>query len=57
MPLAFQKIRVTDGDTNHPAHVIALCPTCHRKVHHGLGGDEYNIELIRRVSTIEGSQK
>jgi 5-methylcytosine-specific restriction protein A len=49
--------RIADGGPDHPAHVIALCPTCHRKVHHGLGGDEYNIELIQRLSIIEGSQK
>jgi 5-methylcytosine-specific restriction protein A len=49
--------RVADGGPDHPAHVIALCPNCHRKVHHGYGGDEYNIELIQRLSTIEGGQE
>lgn len=45
--------RVADGGPDDPAHVIALCPTCHRKVHHGLGGDKYNVELIQRLSIIE----
>ncbi len=37
--------RIADGGPDHPAHVIALCPTCHRRVHHGEDGDAYNAEL------------
>ena len=38
--------RLSDGGVDHPRHVIALCPTCHRKVHYGLGGAELNTRLI-----------
>ncbi|WP_216901160.1 HNH endonuclease [Synechococcus sp. CCY 9618] len=37
--------RVADGGPDHPSHVIALCPTCHRRVHHGKDGDELNQAL------------
>jgi 5-methylcytosine-specific restriction protein A len=30
--------RVSDGGPDHPAHVIALCPNCHRRVHAGIDG-------------------
>lgn len=47
--------RVADGGPDHPAHVIALCPTCHRRVHHAKDGDIYNESLIRKLAHIEGS--
>lgn len=46
--------RVADGGPDHPAHVIALCPTCHRRVHHAHDGAGYNEDLIRRLALIEG---
>ena len=45
--------RRADGGPDHPAHVIALCPTCHRRVHHGYDGEVYNRELIDRLPAIE----
>lgn len=45
--------RVADGGPDHPAHVIALCPTCHRRVHHARDGEEYNAELVRRLTAKE----
>lgn len=39
--------RLTDGGPDHPAHVIALCPNCHRRVHHGEDGQDYNLTLIK----------
>lgn len=45
--------RLADGGPDHPQWVIALCPTCHRRVHYAQDGDEYNEELKRRVRTIE----
>jgi len=45
--------RVSDGGPDHPAHVIALCPTCHRRIHSGEDGDSYNSELIDRLKVIE----
>jgi 5-methylcytosine-specific restriction enzyme A len=33
--------RISDGGPDHPAHVIALCPNCHRRVHAGADGHPY----------------
>lgn len=38
--------RQSDGGPDHPDNVIALCPNCHRRVHYGKDGDEFNEELI-----------
>jgi len=45
--------RRADGGPDHPEHVIALCPNCHRRVHYGVDGDEYNCELKERLKQIE----
>ena len=41
--------RLSDGGVDHPRPVIALCPTCHRKVHYGVGGAELNTRLIAQL--------
>lgn len=46
--------RVSDGGPDHPAHVIALCPNCHSRVHHGADGETYNEDLKIRLQDIEG---
>lgn len=38
--------RLSDGGPDHPAAVIALCPNCHRRVHYGIDGNQFNGELI-----------
>jgi 5-methylcytosine-specific restriction protein A len=45
--------RLSDGGPDDYHHVIALCPTCHRRVHHGADGDGYNGELIAKLATVE----
>lgn len=45
--------RLSDGGPDDYHHVIALCPTCHRRVHHGADGDAYNAELSSKLSQIE----
>jgi 5-methylcytosine-specific restriction enzyme A len=45
--------RLSDGGPDDYHHVIALCPTCHRRVHHGADGDAYNDDLKLRLSTLE----
>jgi 5-methylcytosine-specific restriction protein A len=45
--------RLSDGGPDDYHHVIALCPTCHRRVHHGNDGQTYNEELIAKLGTIE----
>ena len=45
--------RLSDGGPDHPAHVIALCPNCHRRVHFGADGKSYNDQLTAVMATIE----
>jgi len=45
--------RLSDGGPDHPAHVIALCPNCHRRVHAGVDGKTYNAQLSASMPTIE----
>ena len=45
--------RLSDGGPDHPAHVIALCPNCHRRVHFGADGKSYNDKLTAFMATIE----
>lgn len=37
--------RRSDDGPDHPDNVIALCPNCHRRVHHGADGKEFNESL------------
>jgi 5-methylcytosine-specific restriction protein A len=41
--------RRSDGGADDPENVIALCPNCHRRVHHGRDSEEFNQELIRKA--------
>ena len=45
--------RLSDGGPDDYRHVIGLCPTCHRRVHHADDGDTYNAELITRLAALE----
>jgi 5-methylcytosine-specific restriction protein A len=45
--------RLSDGGPDDYHHVIALCPACHRRVHHGMDGQIYNEELIAKLGAIE----
>ncbi len=47
--------RVADGGPDHPRWVAAVCPNCHRRVHHGKDGDEYNEVLAAHVGSLEQS--
>lgn len=47
--------RLADGGPDHPAWVGALCPSCHREIHHGENGRNKNDELRSRVAHLEGS--
>lgn len=44
---------LSDGGSDTPDTVIALCPNCHYRVHHGQDGDEFNQQLINKLSDIE----
>lgn len=39
-----------DGGADHPDFVIAICPTCHSRIHYGFDGEEYNDELKEKVT-------
>jgi 5-methylcytosine-specific restriction protein A len=49
--------RLSDGGPDDYHHVIALCPTCHRRVHHGHDGGEYNVSLIAILAKIEPRER
>ncbi|WP_087714119.1 HNH endonuclease [Natronolimnobius baerhuensis] len=42
--------RRSDGGPDDPENVIALCPNCHRRVHEGRDGDEFNRRLKDEAS-------
>ncbi len=45
--------RRTDGGPDHPSHVGALCPNCHRAVHHAHDARLRNDSLRKRVLALE----
>ena|ERR1700688_914833 len=45
--------RVADGGPDHPRFVGAVCPSCHREIHHGKNGVELNNGLETYLKTIE----
>jgi 5-methylcytosine-specific restriction enzyme A len=47
--------RRSDGGLDHPRFVAALCPTCHREIHYGLGGSEKNHALMLRLERMEAA--
>jgi hypothetical protein len=38
---------------DHPSHVIAVCPNCHRRAHHGSDRDHVKSRMKRRVAILE----
>jgi 5-methylcytosine-specific restriction enzyme A len=47
--------RVSDGGPDHPRWVGAICPTCHRHIHHGADGTTLNDELQKHLGELEGT--
>lgn len=45
--------RYSDGGPDHPRWVGAVCPNCHREIHHGVNGERLNRELDQRLGAIE----
>ena len=45
--------RISDSGPDHPRWVIALCPTCHRRVHHSFDGTAYNDTLEAKLRVLE----
>jgi hypothetical protein len=45
--------QLSDDGPDHPKHVIALCPTCHRRAHHSANAKAFNRSLIVKVAKLE----
>ena len=43
--------RLADGGPDHPDHVIALCPNCHRRAHHGHDADDVGTRLRSKIAS------
>lgn len=52
---AHHTTRLSDGGVDHPRHVAALCPTCHREIHYGQYGHEVNDRLVNLLADKEGA--
>ena len=46
-------MRVADGGPDHPRWVAAVCPNCHRQIHHGAEGEALNEKLKKKLGQIE----
>ena len=45
--------RLSDGGLDHPRYIGAICPACHREIHHGLHGNAKNEALKKYVAAVE----
>ena len=45
--------RLADGGPDHPLWVGAICPSCHRNIHHGKDGHKINQQLIDHIQKVE----
>jgi 5-methylcytosine-specific restriction enzyme A len=45
--------RLSDGGPDHPRWVGAVCPNCHREIHHGAEGEGKNERLQQHLGVLE----
>jgi|TARA_Y100000296_G_scaffold86538_1_gene126631 5-methylcytosine-specific restriction protein A len=45
--------RLSDGGLDHPRYIGAVCPDCHREIHHGIQGHVKNDRLKAYVAALE----
>jgi 5-methylcytosine-specific restriction protein A len=45
--------RLADGGPDHPLWVGAVCPACHREIHHGEHGRMRNDQLQKKLALVE----
>ncbi|WP_425490033.1 HNH endonuclease [Azospirillum tabaci] len=45
--------RVSDGGPDDPRYVAGVCPTCHRRIHHGADGKDINEALGEAILHFE----
>lgn len=50
---AHHTTRLSDGGIDHPRHVAALCPACHREIHCGQDGPKSNVRLVDMLVELE----
>lgn len=48
--------RLADEGPDHPRWVAALCPNCHRRIHSGADGTEFNRSIGARIQQREAEQ-
>jgi len=48
--------RVSDGGPDDPRWVAAICPNCHREIHHGRQGNDLNLHVISRLAELEAPE-
>jgi 5-methylcytosine-specific restriction enzyme A len=46
--------RLSDEGPDHPRWVAALCPNCHRRVHSGADGTDFNRQIGLKIQELEG---
>jgi len=44
---------MTDGGPDAPENVAAICPNCHKEIHHGMEGRTKNDQLIGKIAQTE----
>jgi 5-methylcytosine-specific restriction protein A len=44
--------RLSDGGPDHPAWVVAVCPTCHRRAHHAVDAKAFNTGLVKVANSL-----
>lgn len=49
--------RVSDGGPDNPAWVAALCPNCHRRIHSGTDGKDWNEKVKQYIADLESLSK
>lgn len=49
--------RLSDGGPDHPRWVAAICPNCHREVHHGAEGQENHRASRARLAEPEKARR
>ena len=49
--------RLSDGGPDHPRWVGAVCPNCHREIHHGAGGELKNERLQEHLDVLEKARE
>ena len=49
--------RLGDGGPDHPTAVVALCPNCHRRIHHAVDGETLNNQLIEWLRATEAERE